>query len=661
VWGYPSGLPLFKRQWCSGFQTVDPANEELSCWMVLLRDIAWFAVLVASVVLVGHMILRSAFYRAIPAPAYLWLACTTGLLTFSLTVFLLGVFHIFAAGAVVATLIALWGATVFPLRHRRRTLHELGSCAQDLCASGGRVIREAPVLSAATALAAGLAFLGCGAPEVRGDPIIYHITEAWLFVVNRGHVDIPSSALTYIPQNQQMLYALGLCLGSDSLAKLFHWIQGALLVWGTAAAGRYAVGLGRRECVAAALLVAVCPMWFYLATTTYIDLAVGNYLLAALYLLLMEADSVRKGQSFPSSAAASAAGALVGGAVGCKYTAGIVGLIPAAIAWALARTRTRRPGVPSTMRQLALFLAAAMSVFAPWLIRNYLWTGNPVAPSFLGLLGPRGVPPSTLQWPDILAVPAEPVNGFVPLLRAYLQMFFSLSDFGNYLASIALVLGVVGTLSPWRRRFWPWHVRFIIVFLVAAFLLGVPTAALRRDSRYIMAHLALLAVLIMFWYGCLIAVLPHWGTLLRRAGALVLVLLAASGAVQSYLRYLDLNETIWPIWSQAERDRYCAERLSNYYANKNLAQFGIRGKGKVLGAAYPAPVNYVLGGAPLTPDLLVQNVRDLRPEHIQGLRRQGVRYLFGEIAPELQPWVRLLGKSGDVPLWELRDTPAAVP
>ena len=493
----------------------------------------------------------------------------------------------------------------------------------------------APFSFAIVAVGALVAFGGACTPEVRGDPIIYHIAEAKLFVVNRGHVEIRSSALTYIPQHQQLLYALGLLLGDDSLSKMFHWLAGVLLL-----AGVYSTSLqlGGTRCDAmrAAALMVLFPMWIYLATTTYIDLAVGNYVLAGLYCVMVWEPRGRTGPYRN----ALLSGCFFGAAMAAKYTAAVVGTAPAAalgMVRVLGAFRRRELRLGALGLATVGFLAGTLVLLGPWLARNYVWTGNPVAPSLMRLLGPAGVPETTLAWPDIQT--GDPVERWPPtrLLTNYVSMLASLGDYGNYLPPIVLVLGLValGASAATRRQFFTRPVVLLLGFCALAFVLGVPTGAVRRDSRYVMAHVGILGVLAPFWYARLPMLVPGKERRLRHVGALMLALLAVSCCVNSYLRFCDLRESVIPMVSESSRKLFLGGRLHGYEANVALGTRLAGAEGKVLGAAYPASVNYVLGGMPLTRDLLVQRTDRLTTDLLPGLRRQGVRYLFGSISDEV--------------------------
>jgi len=631
--------------------------------VVLVRDFLLYLWITAVTYGVGSRTLRALKWIPSGVAETVWLSTTLGLGFLTGLIFVLGCFHLFTPLSVFAILVLVTAWLLFRAEYK---LHggAAGETFLRFAMEGIQLARRYPIPSAALGVVVFGAFLGCGAPEVRGDPIIYHITEAWLFVVNRGHVNIPSSALTYIPQNQQLLYALGLLLGSDSLAKLFHWTMGVLLLIGTYVGG-VRLGLGRRSALISSLLLALVPTWFYLATTTYIDLATANYLLASVYLGTIGL--------WTSPANRIVVGILsgfyLGMAVGTKYTAGVVGAVPLFAASAYQGIMTKRQSSRLKWRDIALPLFAlagtAFVVFLPWLVRNWLWTGNPVAPSFMRWLGPFDAPEETKASPDIQAFALGAEWTIVGFLKSYVHMFWAFTDYGNYLPVIALLLWLahvaVGVLvERKKKRFQDIRVvvRSLILFLILAFLLGVPLASVRRDSRYVMCHTALSAILVVFFFEAAVSALPDYERKLRRfAGGVIGILFGAWG-IASYWKYQDLREICWPVFDRDSRDAYCAARLANYYANLRVGDLVQPEEGKVVGAAYPARVHYVLGGNPVHPDLLRRQATErLGPDDLAPLRKQGVRFLFGEVAPALQPYLRLRGYAANRPLWEIVQEP----
>ncbi|MBX7247052.1 MAG: glycosyltransferase family 39 protein [Candidatus Sumerlaeaceae bacterium] len=554
-------------------------------------------------------------------------------------IFFLGVIHQFKPPAVYALL----GLSVLPLIVRLRS----GEIHRWIAAM--RLWRKyAWPLLVPTLFIIAVGFSTALSPEVRYDSITYHISTAMLYVVNRGHVEIPSSVLTYIPQNQQLLYALGLMLGSDVVARIIHWWFGVMLLIGTAGLARIFF-VNPLLAAGGAFLVASFPIWLYLASSTYIDFGPAVYLLAAVGLIDISG-SERRAPPRPQLWLMAWAGIFAGMAMGCKYTAIVVGFAPLLVMLAAGRFR---------FTHILLFATAALLVFSPWLIRNAMWTGNPLAPSFMKWLGPAGVPESTLNWPDIQA--GEPGAMWPPqnIVLGWIRMFIQLPDYGNYLPWIALVLGLVATRveQDGRGGGYPKPVVLLLIFLLVGYCLGVPLGAVRRDSRYVMAQVAILAVLIVFWGQRIwIRWQDHERPMKWAFASVVLALFVAWGNT-SIQRFKDLGENLFPPINRDARLEYAAAHLSGYRQNLALGEVNkiIPFQGLVLGAGYPARVNYVLGGAPITPDFIDQNVSKLKPESLDALQRRGVRHLFGSITDELRKSGRVHEgqRIGGIQVWNI--------
>jgi hypothetical protein len=234
-------------------------------------------------------------------------------------------------------------------------------------------------------------------------------------------------------------------------------------------------------------------------------------------------------------------------------------------------------------------------------------------------------------------------------------MAAAFSDYLNFLPVLAALAGVAALAvgGAVRRDAFPPQVLRLLGFVALAFLIGVPLAAVRRDARYVMAHMAVLAAILPLWIGVLSARFPERARQFRLLVVATGLLLAVSWLVATRNRFADLNESLWPRWTAAERDQYQRERLEGFDANRAISGHVPPGEGLVLGAAYPARVPYVLGGAPLTSDFLNQRPDAMTTTTLAALRRQGVGFVFGKVQPEVAADLEAAGEFGGVPLWRL--------
>jgi len=221
-------------------------------------------------------------------------------------------------------------------------------------------------LSLTLALTAALAL----APPTSWDGLFYHLTGPALYIARGGiaplEVNIPHLAF---PALMEMLFGLGLLLRGDVAAKLLHLVYGLLL-----AALVYRLSRrwqGQEAAGWSLLLLAATPMVAVLAAWAYNDLALAFYQLAALYGLLAWQETRRRGWL-------AASGLLSGLALGLKYTAfplPLVGLV-----YMLWQRRETRFLSLRLQRNLVSYALLTGLTAAPWYLRNWAFTGNPVYP-----------------------------------------------------------------------------------------------------------------------------------------------------------------------------------------------------------------------------------------------------------------------------------------
>ncbi|MCL4869731.1 MAG: glycosyltransferase family 39 protein [Anaerolineae bacterium] len=206
-------------------------------------------------------------------------------------------------------------------------------------------------------------------PPTSWDGLFYHLTGPKLYLATGGIVggiDIPHLSF---PSLLQMNFLLAMALRGDTVAHLIHFSFVFLLMgvvtllareWLHLATGRVAV-----------LLLLTMPMFLTLATWAYNDLALAFYSAAAFYLFGHWLWQTGRASRQPLMLA----GIMAGFAMGMKYTSLIVPII--LILFILKQDwRDWRAG-------LAFAVPAGLMVL-PWLLKNWLLTGNPVYPFVFG-------------------------------------------------------------------------------------------------------------------------------------------------------------------------------------------------------------------------------------------------------------------------------------
>ena len=333
---------------------------------LVLRQAAALAVLAAASWLVGAWLVRPLALRR--GPEHYAFATAAGLAALANALFGLGLLgwltplaiYLLAALAAVAASASLLAArrgapvTDSPTARQERGDHAL-------------LALLLPVLLAPT-FALGLY------PPHGFDETVYHLPFAAAFAESHRLVVVAEHLFPVLPQLLNLLFTAVLATAGDTAS---HTVQFLCLAVSSAAvyaaAERFA---GRAAALLAAAVWLSNPLVHYQASTSYIDL--GFALFALLAVVAWEI-----GLGEDRRAWWVAAGAFAGCAAATKH----LGLLWVALLTAMALAvapRGRR------WRSAALFCAGAAVTMAPWYLRLYLETGNPVFPVLSNLFSTGG-------------------------------------------------------------------------------------------------------------------------------------------------------------------------------------------------------------------------------------------------------------------------------
>ena len=249
-------------------------------------------------------------------------------------------------------------------------------------------------------LTLGLALL----PPTGWDALVYHLQGPRLYLEAHRLLAVPENFYLNWPAQVEMLFTWGILLKGDTLAKLLNWI-----FWLLVAAMLYA--LGRRAASArvgrwAAALWAAVPLAAEVAGVAYVDLGLTAFVLAAFYAFMRWTEAQRGGWLVLSALFA-------GFAMATKYTAATwLGLLILLFAYHAWRHQRRRAGW-ILIRAISFAVLAGL-VLLPWLIKNWIVTGNPAYPFLFGGVDWNATREAWLYWPgqsysqnilDYLALP----------------------------------------------------------------------------------------------------------------------------------------------------------------------------------------------------------------------------------------------------------------
>jgi hypothetical protein len=359
----------------------------------------------------------------------------------------------------------------------------------------GRALARVPVTAAGLARCVGwaslslvvtgqiLALVAAMAPPTAKDTLLYHyaLPKAWI-AAGRA-IEIPYNIAGYYPLGVEMHVVWAMLLGAPLGARAAEAAAGATLFLFAPLLAMTVYGWARERgadwmwAAAAALVIAWIPTAYDVAASAYVDLALAGYTVLAVRAFGRWWTS---GQ--PRQLGWVAAG--VGGALSIKLSAAFL-LLPLALLWLLhalgsgrQERETDRPSTALTAVGVLGALALGVTLAAPWYVRNWIRTGSPLFPFYLGI------------WP------AQAPGWDLERSRLYETLFSLYGDIGGPLDYLWSPIRLAVAAQPDQPAFYDG-------VLGIAFILALPMLAwaLWRRRLDVELRLAVLisAGLFVFW------------------------------------------------------------------------------------------------------------------------------------------------------------------
>ncbi len=237
------------------------------------------------------------------------------------------------------------------------------------------------ILLATTAILIIAVIILSSVPPVSRDALTHHLAVPKLYLTHGGIYEIPSLIFSYYPMNLELLYLIPLYLGNDIVPKYIHFFFGlltALLIF------KYLKNrINKVYAVFGALFFLSIPVIIKLSTTVYVDLGLIFFSTASIIFLFKWIESDYSLKHLATS------GVFCGLCLGTKYNAIVVFfLLTMIVIFAYIRTprkiETRNESAKSAkaLSSGLVFIIISLLLFSPWMIRNYIWTKNPVYPLY---------------------------------------------------------------------------------------------------------------------------------------------------------------------------------------------------------------------------------------------------------------------------------------
>ena len=468
-----------------------------------------------------------------------------GAAAWSLAWFLLGTVYLYRVPVAVIALLAGLGLAAAALARDRPSARAIGRAAW----------------SAALALVVttqALALVAALAPPTAKDTVLYHFALPRAYIVAGGGVEVPYNIAGYSPLGVELHAVWAMLLGAPMSARAGEAAAGAtfflfapLLVMVVHGWARER-GLDRAGAVAAALIVAWVPTAYDVAASAYVDLALAAYTALAVRAF---------GRWWTTLDARHLVWITVGigGALSIKLSAAFV-ILPLAL---LALLRALGPASgrsgPAIAGSALIALGAGVALAAPWYTRNWIRTGSPLFPFYLGI------------WP------AQAPGWDLERSQLYETLFSLYGSAQGGLDYLLTPLRLAVAAQPDQPQFYDG-----VLGIAVAFALPLLAWALWRRRLDVELRLALLvsACLFVFWLFSsqqlryLLPALPGLAVAIAAAGATLggtrgralraLILGAAALGVPVTLAWFLTMDPVRVVLGGEDRPEFLRRRLDYY-------------------------------------------------------------------------------------------------
>lgn len=392
-------------------------------------------------------------------------------------------------------------------------------------------------------------------PDPGKDALIYHLAAPKLFLKHQGFTFISGNIFSNYPLLNEMLFLVGLFLRGEVLAKGMHFIGllGILIGIGQFSSPRV---LQNGFPFLSLLIFLTIPSVFITSHLAYNDLFITYYSLAAVLAFIQWVDRRRNPWLV-------LCGVFSGLAVASKYTALLLPLLGClGVLWASSHFREN----PKQIRwSLFLYLASVGLVGAPFYIKNWIMTGNPVYPFLYHWFGGREWDPEQARLYDFFVWSLGQGRGWLDYLllpwNISLRAKLGSPEFDGLVGPVFLL-----TLPFWLgiRRI-ELSTKIIFIFCLFTFLFWASSA---QQIRYLIPIFPFLSLLT----GIILASYDQRKVL----GIILILLIAGSLAFNGFtiIRHFGTTKPFGVLIGTEDRDSFLKRRFPSYgifnYINTNL-------------------------------------------------------------------------------------------
>lgn len=214
-------------------------------------------------------------------------------------------------------------------------------------------------------------------PTITFDVLVYHLAVPEIYVKHHKIIYLPYNCFSNYTFNCEMLFTLGLLLKGDLLAKSIHFLFGVLSALSIYSLSRRYVS--PKTAFFSILTFCSMPLAIFVIPVAFNDFAITFYEILAVYSFINWYMNRASGWLL-------VCGISCGLAISVKYFGGVCFVI---LALSILILEFRQVGILKAIKTTVLFSFLVVLLNIPWLIKNLIFTGNPIFPLFYNIFGGR--------------------------------------------------------------------------------------------------------------------------------------------------------------------------------------------------------------------------------------------------------------------------------
>jgi len=215
-------------------------------------------------------------------------------------------------------------------------------------------------------------------PPVSRDALTHHLAVPNLYLKHGGIYEIPELEFSYSPMNLDLLYLIPLSFGNDIIPKYIHFSFALLTTW--LIFGYVKKRIDTCYALLGIIIFLSLPVIIKLSITVYVDLGLIFFSTASIIWLLKWIEKNFDIKCLIYSAI------FCGLALGTKYNGLVLLFLLTLFVPFLYLRFTQKASQGRAVCYSAVFMIVSLMLFSPWMIKNYMWTSNPIYPLYDNLI-----------------------------------------------------------------------------------------------------------------------------------------------------------------------------------------------------------------------------------------------------------------------------------